>query len=65
MVALGVGTGAVMIGKGAYDAATADTDAEAKTAWETIGNGTFAVAASALGAKSSLKAASRAGVAGA
>lgn len=65
MVALGVGTGAVMIGKGAYDAATADTDAEAKTAWETIGNGTFAVAASALGAKSSLKAASKAGVTGA
>ncbi len=62
MVALGAGTGAVMIGKGAYDAATAETDAQAKAAWEGIGNGTFALAASALGAKSSLKAASKAGV---
>ena len=62
MVALGAGTGAFMIGKGAYDAATAETDAQAKAAWEGIGNGTFAVAASALGAKSSLKAASKAGV---
>lgn len=62
MVALGAGTGAVMIGKGAYDAATAETDAQAKAAWEGIGNGTFAVAASVLGAKSSLKAASKAGV---
>lgn len=65
MIALGAGTGAVMIGKGAYDAATAETDAEAKAAWEGIGNGTFALAASALGAKSSLKAASKAGVTGA
>ncbi len=62
MVALGAGTGAVMIGKGAYDAATAETDAQAKAAWEGIGNGTFAVAASVLGAKSSLKAASKAGI---
>ncbi len=65
MVALGVGTGAVLIGKGAYDAANAKTDAEAKAAWEGIGSGTFALAGSALGAKASLKAAYKAGVTGA
>lgn len=65
IVALGAGTGAAMIGKGVYNAATAKTDAEAKAAWEGIGNGTFAVVTSALGAKSSLDAASKAGVTGA
>lgn len=65
MVALGTATGAVMIGKGAYDAATAKTDAEAKAAWESIGSGTFAFAASAIGANASLNAASEAGVTGA
>ena len=65
MVALGAGTGAVLIGKGAYDAANAKTDAEAKAAWEGIGSGTFALAGSALGAKSALKTAYKAGVTGA
>ena len=62
MIAAGVGVGAVQIGNGAYKAATAKTDGEAKQAWESIGNGTFAIGASALGAKSSLNAASKAGV---
>lgn len=65
MIALGAGAGAVMVGKGAYGVATAKTDAEVKAAWEGIGNGTFAIGASALGAKSSLNAASKAGVTGA
>ncbi|MBQ4114769.1 hypothetical protein IJD34_05140 [bacterium] len=62
MVAAGATMGAGMIGVGAYKAATADTDAEAKQAWETIGTGTFAVGASALGAKSALNQANKAGV---
>lgn len=62
MVAAGVGVGAVQIGNGAYKATTAKTDGEAKQAWESIGNGTFAIGASALGAKSSLDAAAKAGV---
>ena len=62
MVAAGATMGAGMVGVGAYKAATADTDAEAKQAWETIGTGTFTVGASALGAKSALKQANAAGV---
>lgn len=62
MVAAGAAVGAGTIGYGAYNAATAKTDAEAKQAWETIGNGTFAVAASVAGAKPALNAAAKAGV---
>ena len=62
MVAAGATMGAGMIGVGAYNAATADTDAEAKQAWETIGTGTFTVGASALSAKSALDQAYTAGV---
>ena len=62
LVAAGAATGVGMIGVGAYKAATADTDAEAKQAWETIGGGALAVAASALGAKPALDAAAKAGV---
>ena len=62
MIAAGAATGAGIIGYGAYKAATAETDAEAKQAWETIGNGTFAVAASVAGANPALKAAANAGV---
>lgn len=65
LVATGLVSGAGMIGYGAYKAATAKTDGGAKQAWETIGGGVFTVGASALGAKSSLKAAERAGVVGA
>lgn len=65
MVALGAATGAGMIGVGAYKAATAKTDGEAKQAFETMGNGTFALGASALSAKTSLNQAAKAGVTGA
>ena len=41
MVAAGAVAGTGMAGYGAYKAATAETDAEAKQAWETIGNGAF------------------------
>ncbi len=62
MIAAGAATGAGMVGYGAYKAATADTDAEAKQAWETMGNGTFTLVASVAGAKPALNAASKAGV---
>lgn len=55
---LGIGT----IGYGGYKAATAKTDGEAKAAYESIGNGVFALGTSILGAKSSLDAAAKAGV---
>ncbi|MCM1004569.1 MAG: hypothetical protein NC408_09555 [Candidatus Gastranaerophilales bacterium] len=61
-IALGCVTGAGMIGYGVYNAVTAETDAEAKQAWETIGSGTFALGASVLGSKSALKCAGKAGV---
>lgn len=57
-VALGVGT----IGFGAYKAISAKKDGDAKQAFETMGNGTFSLAASALSSKSALKFASKAGV---
>ncbi len=62
LVAAGVTIGTGQIGYGIYKAATAKTDGEAKQAFETIGNGTFAVTASALSAKGALNAASKAGV---
>lgn len=62
MVVAGAVAGTGMAGYGAYKAATAETDAEAKQAWETIGNGAFAATTSALGAKASLSAAANAGV---
>ena len=48
--------GAVQIGKGIYNAATATSDAEAKQAWEDIGGGAFTVGASVVGAKAGVKA---------
>ncbi len=55
-IAAGVTLGTVQIGKGIYKASTAETDAEAKEAWQGIGTGTFSVAASVAGAKSAAKA---------
>lgn len=67
LVACGVGAvmGGVNLCKGVYNAATAETDAEAKDAWEQIGDGTFTVASSVLGAKASLKAVKATSTAGA
>lgn len=62
MVTAGIAMGTGQIGYGVYKAATAKSDGEAKQAFETMGNGTFAVAASALSAKGALKQASNAGV---
>ena len=53
---VGGAMGAVQVGKGVYKAATAETDAEAKQAWQDIGGGTFTVAASVVGAKAGVKA---------
>lgn len=54
--AVGATMGAVQVGKGIYNAATAKTDAEAKEAWQNIGGGGFTVATSVVGAKSGIKA---------
>lgn len=54
--AVGGVMGAIQVGKGVYNAATAETDAEAKEAWQNIGGGAFTVAASVAGAKASVKA---------
>lgn len=54
--AVGGVMGAVQVGKGIYNAATATTDAEAKEAWQNIGGGAFTVAASVTGAKAGVKA---------
>lgn len=43
--------GAIQVGKGVIKAATAETDAEAKQAWQDIGGGAFTVGASVVGAK--------------
>ena len=48
--------GAAQVGKGIYNAATADTDAEAKEAWQNIGGGAVTVAGSVVGGKASLSA---------
>lgn len=48
--------GAVQVGKGIYNAATAKTDAEAKEALESMGSGTLQVGLSVVGAKAGLKA---------
>ncbi len=54
--AIGGTMGAIQVGKGIYNAATADTDAEAKEAWQNIGGGAFTVAASVVGGKAGVKA---------
>ncbi len=57
LVAAGAAMGVVQVGKGAYKAATAKTDAEAAAAWQEIGSGTTAVVGSVAGAKGALKSA--------
>ncbi len=56
LAAAGVVGGVVKVGKGIAQASGADTDAEAKAAWEDIGSGTFQVAVSVAGVKGGLKA---------
>jgi len=62
LVAAGVLTGGLQIGKGLYKASTAQTDEEAKEAWNEMGSGTSFVGLSVLGAKSSVAQAETAGV---
>ena len=57
LIAGGVAMGAVEVGKGAYKAATAKTDAEAEAAWQSIGSGVTGIGLSVAGAKGGLKAA--------
>ena len=62
MAVAGATAGAGAIVYGGYKAATAKTDGEAKQAFETMGNGTTALATSAIGSKQALKSAANAGV---
>ena len=55
MCAAGIVGGGIAVGKGIYDAATAETDAEAKQAYETMGGGTMAIGAGVIGSKAALK----------
>ncbi len=54
--AIGGTMGAIQLGKGIYNAATAKTDAEAKEAWQNVGGGALTVGMSYAGAKAGLKA---------
>lgn len=56
LCAVGAVSGAVQVGKGIYNAATAETDGEAKEALQDIGSGGVTVGLSVAGAKGSLKA---------
>lgn len=62
IIGAGAAFGAIEIGKGVYNAATAETDTDAKKAFESIGTGTATVALSALGVKSANKAGANAGI---
>ncbi len=62
--AVGVVAGGIQLGKGVYNAVTADTDEEAKEAWQNIGGGTFTAVLSAVGTKASLSAMKSASTAG-
>ncbi len=66
VVACGIGAtmGAVQLGKGVYKAATAETDAEAKQAWQDVGGGALTVGLSVAGAKSGMKAVKSSSTAG-
>ena len=60
--AVGVATGAGMVGYGGYKAATAKTDGEAKQALETMGMGVTTTALSVASAEKALEKAAEAGV---
>lgn len=65
--AVGAVAGGVQVAKGAIAASQAETDAEAKEAWQNIGGGAFTAAISVVGAKAGVKsvmASSTAGVNG-
>lgn len=64
MVGIGIVAGSATIGIGAYKASKAETDGDAKTAYEQIGNGVFTLAASVASAKPALQQAQAAGVEG-
>lgn len=67
LCAIGAVSGAATVAKGVYNAVTAETDAQAKDAWENIGGGALTTAVSVAGAKASygaMKATSTAGANG-
>lgn len=62
--AVGAVAGGVQVAKGAIAASQAETDAEAKEAWQNIGGGTFTAAVSVAGAKAGMKAVNKTSTAG-
>ena len=61
----GIVTGGVKLASGVVNALNADTDAEAKDAWEQVGEGGLTLGLSVFGAKSSIKAVQNSSSAGA
>lgn len=55
IAATGIGVSAIGMGKSIYDIATADTDAEAEAAWQSLGSNTTAGALAVAGAKAVAK----------
>lgn len=55
IAAAGIGVSAIGMGKSIYDIATADTDAEAEAAWQSLGSNTTAGALAVTGAKAVAK----------
>ena len=55
IAAAGIGVSAIGMGKSIYDIATADTDAEAEAAWQSLGSNTTAGALAVAGAKAVAK----------
>src|SRR5574344_956802 len=62
LTAIGASVGAVQIGYGAYKPHQSHKDGDTKRAYETMGNGIFALVTSAMSAKSAVKAAQEAGM---
>ncbi len=63
--AVGAVAGGVQVAKGAIAASQAETDAEAKEAWQNIGGGAFTAAISVVGAKAGVKSVKASSTAGA
>lgn len=55
IAAAGIGVSAIGMGKSIYDIATADTDADAEAAWQSLGSNTTAGALAVAGAKAVAK----------
>ncbi len=62
MIGIGIGAGALIAGKGAYDAAKSTDDGETKKSFENVGTGASVLILSLLGIKNANETAAKAGV---